>query len=72
MVEVSALCDTGDFVLNGGYDVGPLGGGLAKIDKPITSEGDPGSGWRVLIGNTLPGQDATVYAFYFDNPPLRP
>jgi hypothetical protein len=71
-VEVSALCDTGDFVLNGGYDVGPLGGGLAKIDKPITSEGDPGSGWRVLIGNTLPGQDATVYAFCFDNPPLRP
>ncbi len=70
-VEVEALCDSGDFVLNGGYSIEANSLGSVPTDKPITFEHEPGSGWKVFVGQIQPGVFVTVYAFCFDNPPLR-
>ena len=76
---LEALCDDGDFVLNGGYFIDVILGGEERVllDGPITgpsqfSSSESGSGWAVsafVIGG--PGSDFTVSAFCFDNPPLR-
>jgi hypothetical protein len=76
---LEALCDDGDFVVNGGYFVNIITGGEERVflDGPITgpsefSSSEAGSGWAVsafVIGGI--GSDFTVSAFCFDNPPLR-
>jgi hypothetical protein len=72
-----AVCDTGDYVINGGYVLTGSGGPTSDItvhrDRPIT---DPlvGSGWEILLIPADP-TDLVRYivsAICFDNPPLRP
>jgi hypothetical protein len=74
-IGVSAECDSGDFVLNGGYEFSGGGNlsGTAFLDTPIISP--PGGGWKAagllpMVPST-PGA-LTVNAYCFDNPPLRP
>jgi Collagen triple helix repeat (20 copies) len=73
-IEVTAPCEAGDFVINGGYSYsGNLGANtIVSQNGPIISP--PGEGWRTSISflpapppgdpNTL-----TVNAFCFDNSP---
>ena len=69
-----AICDPGDFVVNGGYDLGSVGGNVPVelIDRSILS---PllGSGWEVqLVPFESPGfVNFNVYAICFDNPPAH-
>jgi hypothetical protein len=71
-----AVCDTGDYVINGGYLLTGSGGPTSDItvhrDRPIT---DPlvGSGWEVLLIPADP-TDLVRYivsAICFDNPPAH-
>jgi hypothetical protein len=77
------FCDTGDFVINGGYRMLAISGPLEEAadlvvatDRPIL---DPfGAGWEVeiIVTSDDPTSDAlifyNVHAICFDNPPLRP
>lgn len=75
-----AICDPGDFVLNGGYT---LSGNL--IDSTIVNQNgplifdipsvaSPGQAWVVIAIGLPSGLTHTllVNAYCFDNPPLRP
>ena len=69
-----AICDPGDFVVNGGYDLNRVSGSVPVelIDRPILI---PllGSGWEVqLVPFESPGfVGFNVYAICFDNPPAH-
>ena len=70
---LEALCDDGDFVLNGGYFIDVILGGEERVllDGPITgpsqfSSSEPGSGWVVfafVIGG--PGSDIHSFSVLF-------
>ena len=70
-----AVCDTGDYVINGGYLLTGSGGPTSDItvnsDRPIT---DPlGSGWQVFL-SPADQTDLVRYivsAICFDNPPAH-
>jgi hypothetical protein len=75
--EFNILCDPGDRILNGGYDL-ESGSLFANIDvfrnQPTPFEPGANSGWNVLLRYTnATGTTALliVTANCFDNPPLR-
>jgi hypothetical protein len=67
-----ARCDIGDFVLNGGYRI--QGNHKVDINRPFVGQfgGPPGEGWETIYFDSTGGSRLNVYAFCFDNPPLRP
>ena len=69
-IEASALCDSGDFVLNGGYNYdGALTTEFTDVfkDEPVISPA--GGGWHVFIrGLADVSNGMTVNAYCFDNP----
>jgi hypothetical protein len=80
---LGALCDTGDLVLNGGYNL--IGSTFeindthiaTVIDQSITNTTLLGAGWlAAIVFNGEDNQDISirlnVNALCFDNPPLRP
>jgi hypothetical protein len=80
---LGALCDTGDLVLNGGYNI--IGSTFeindthiaTAIDQSLTNTTLLGAGWlAALVFNGEDNQDISirlnVNALCFDNPPLRP
>ncbi len=73
LLEVTAPCEAGDFVINGGYSFsGSLGEDTLVVqNRPIIFP--PGEGWITTI-SSLPAQPViqptlTVNAFCFDNSP---
>jgi hypothetical protein len=73
-LEVTAPCEAGDFVINGGYSYsGNLGADTFVVQNgPIISP--PGEGWRTSISSLPPPPPGdpnalTVNAFCFDNSP---
>jgi len=79
----NAKCDPTDFVVNGGYSQNKTGGTVVdfRFDRPFVGQAPqigspPGLGWEAsaifspLFGNNF--MQLNVYAFCFDNPPLRP
>jgi integrin beta 3 len=73
LLEVTAPCEAGDFVINGGYSYsGSLGPNtIVAQDGPIISP--PGEGWHTTIASLPPpttiSNTLTVNAFCFDNSP---
>ena len=67
-----ARCDIGDFVLNGGYRI--QGNHKVDINRPFVGQfgGPPGEGWETIYFDSTGGSRLNVYAYCFDNPPLRP
>ena len=67
-----ARCDPGDFVVNGGYRI--IGNHKVDIDRPFVGQfgSPPGEGWETILFDFSGGLQLNVYAFCFDNPPLRP
>lgn len=71
-LSATALCELGDFVLNGGYSYSGSVGSTTFVssNEPLTNP--PGGGWRtdvsftggVSLDNSLP-----VHAYCFDNSP---
>ena len=66
---LQALCQTGDFVINGGYN---LSGGVST--DMIISQNEPivlpsGAGWIVNLVNAPSLTILTVHAYCFDNSP---
>ena len=82
----NALCNPGDFVVNGGFHsviVDGTGERDLVLDRPTTgipptsgNSATAGEGWETTIGliNSTPATTLTltVSAFCYDNPPLRP
>jgi len=74
---ISVSCDSGDTVINGGYNL-EAGITIFSNINVIENEpvfGDPSTGWFVDIAySNAPNTTAemTVIANCFDNPPLRP
>ena len=75
-----AQCDQGDFVLNGGYSYGGLvtDSTFVAQNQPLTFpipviSGVPGEAWIASIFGVDPNpiNQFTVFAYCFDNPPLR-
>jgi hypothetical protein len=69
--DVTASCEPGDFVLNGGYSYSGFSDDntLISANQPVTSPA--GDGWRALITG-LPASSfnhLSVYAYCFDNSP---
>jgi hypothetical protein len=73
VLDATASCDPGDFVLNGGYDFSGNSGENTLIihDEPVVSPA--GGGWHVTIAFIPPfsQHQLTVKAYCFDNLPLR-
>ena len=76
-ISGTARCDTGDFVVNGGYH--DPGNSLSRVllDRAFVGEtglgSPPGGGWEVIAeGNPEFELTIDVTAFCFDKPPLRP
>jgi hypothetical protein len=77
LVFVRSLCDSGDFVINGGYSI--LSANLAENDTITTFLDAPiviptlGLGWQTFVGFDDDESSVTlgVAALCFDNPPLR-
>jgi Collagen triple helix repeat (20 copies) len=73
LLEVTAPCEAGDFVINGGYSYsGSLGANtIVAQNGPIISP--PGEGWHTTIASLPPptaiSNTLTVNAFCFDNSP---
>jgi integrin beta 3 len=72
LLEVTAPCEAGDFVINGGYDLnGPVEENTnVSRNGPIISP--PGEGWVTTISflpTVGPSTTLTVNAFCFDNSP---
>jgi hypothetical protein len=73
LLDVTAPCEAGDFVINGGYSYsGTLGANTLVIQNgPIISP--PGEGWLTTIASLPPPtagpNTLTVNAFCFDNSP---
>ena len=73
LLEVTAPCEAGDFVINGGYSYsGSLGANtIVAQNRPIIST--PGEGWHTTIASLPPptaiSNTLTVNAFCFDNSP---
>jgi hypothetical protein len=73
LLEVTAPCEAGDFVINGGYSYsGSLGANtIIAQNGPIISP--PGEGWHTTIASLPPPtaitNTLTVNAFCFDNSP---
>jgi hypothetical protein len=73
LLEVTAPCEAGDFVINGGYSYsGSLGANtIVAQNGPIISL--PGEGWHTTIASLPPPtaitNTLTVNAFCFDNSP---
>jgi hypothetical protein len=73
LLEVTAPCEAGDFVINGGYSYsGSLGANtIVAQNGPIISP--PGEGWHTTIASLPPPtaitNTLTVNAFCFDNSP---
>jgi hypothetical protein len=69
-----AICDSGDFVINGGFIVNSGPSELTEfLNLPIFPALGPGSGWLVeLVPEGFGDVEYTVLATCFDNPPLRP
>ena len=74
-----ALCDPGDLVLNGGYNL--LGSAIEDndtastvIDQAISNPTVVGVGWiaAVVVNEETSSITLNVNALCFDNPPLRP
>jgi hypothetical protein len=76
-VFVQALCDSGDFVINGGFLI--FSADLAENDTITTILDAPiviptlGGGWQTAVGVDDEASSVTlaVAALCFDNPPLR-
>jgi hypothetical protein len=75
LLEVTAPCEAGDFVINGGYSYsGSLGANtIIAQNGPIISP--PGEGWHTTIASLPPPtaitNTLTVNAFCFDNSPIK-
>ena len=69
---VVAQCQPGDFVINGGYEIGGGQNILTEtLDNPQITD-PPGGGWRVIqyMGAASPSSiSLTVNAYCFDNTP---
>ena len=69
-----AICDPGDFVIEGGYTIDSFTVPPYEfLERPIFSP--LGSGWEVLLAEPPENPDSAVgwftHAICFDNPPLR-
>ena len=80
-----ALCDEGDFVLNGGFVVSSTGDDptasisvsynrpTTGIPPDLSTSASAGAGWEAGVFTEPPSMTTIVVsAFCFDNPPLRP
>jgi hypothetical protein len=73
-----AICDQGDFVVNGGFIINVLNGGpegiYEDLNRPILLPF--AAGWEVSLipfpGSVTQSVNYDVNAICFDNPPLRP
>lgn len=73
-----AICDQGDFVVNGGFIINVLTGGpegiYEDLNRPILLPF--AAGWEVSLipfpGSVTQSVNYNVNAICFDNPPLRP
>jgi hypothetical protein len=73
-----AICDEGDFVVNGGFIINVLTGGpegiYEDLNRPILLPF--AAGWEVSLipfpGSVTESVNYDVNAICFDNPPLRP
>ncbi len=76
-----ALCDSGDFVINGGYNI--IGSNILSNDTATTVLDEsipspifpsPRAGWFVIVTANEVASEITLNtnAVCFDNPPLRP
>ena len=70
-----AICDSGDFVIEGGYSIDSFTVPPYEfLERPIFSP--LGSGWEVILAEPPDNPDSSVgwftHAICFDNPPLRP
>ena len=78
--EGNALCDEGDFVVNGGFAVvAPDRDVVVVYDRAttgiapsFTTSAPAGSGWETGVFTVVGGTELYITAFCFDNPPLRP
>ena len=70
-----AICDAEDFVINGGFELDGVSGGLTNIAEIINRAilVPFRFGWEVQLSHTSQqGQVSyTVYAICFDNPPAH-
>jgi integrin beta 3 len=72
-IDVTAPCEAGDFVINGGYFINGFSSDstLVPVNGPIISP--PGEGWRTVVSGvpTEPNifTELFVNAFCFDNSP---
>jgi hypothetical protein len=74
-----ATCDSGDIVIEGGYEISPLGAGSVPpfiiINGPTPTPSNPNiteEDQEYLVMGYGGGVTIQAYAFCFDNPPLRP
>ena len=80
----NALCDEGDFVLNGGFVVSSTGDDpnasisvtynrpTTGVPPDLSTSASAGAGWEAGVFTEPPGSTTVVgSAFCFDNPPLR-
>jgi hypothetical protein len=80
----NALCDEGDFVLNGGFVVSSTGDDpnapisviynrpTTGVPPDLSTSASAGAGWEAGVFTEPPGRTTVVVsAFCFDNPPLR-
>jgi hypothetical protein len=67
-----ALCQSGDFILNGGYilnDLNPSNNILVPRNVPLTGGPIAGEGWLATVIGANDGLNLTVQAYCFDNSP---
>jgi hypothetical protein len=74
LLEVTAPCEPGDFVINGGYSYsGSLGVNTIVVENGPIIISPPGEGWHTTIASLPPPtaipNTLTVNAFCFDNSP---
>ena len=67
-----ALCQSGDFILNGGYilnNLNPSNNILVPSNVPLTGGATTGQGWLATVIGANDGLILTVQAYCFDNSP---
>ena len=70
--SLSALCDSGDFIVNGGFGVNGVSSGSnigLPLNGPIVIP--DGGGWRTEVFNIPNTATLGVFGYCFDNPPAH-